>query len=208
MKFRRKSTASKPEETPEAAESSPEEEPTRAAGPFDSADVADGEELVDLGSLRLRALADREVRLQVDEESEQVQAVLIVGSEGALEVRAFAAPRNGDLWSQVRPQLAAEAQRSGAQVSEREGPHGVELMCRRPAKSSEGEEGVVPSRVVGVNGDRWMLRATFFGQPAIEPDAEGWDDSLDAVVVHRGTEAMAVGEALPLNLPPQARRVE
>ena len=32
----------------------------------------------------------------------------LAGPDGALELRAFAAPRNGDLWSEMRPQIAAE----------------------------------------------------------------------------------------------------
>jgi hypothetical protein len=68
---------------------------------------------------------------------------------------------------------------------------------------------VQPSRIVGVNGDRWLLRATFLGQPAIDPDnAAPWEDALRTVVVRRGKEAKPKGEGLPLVLPPQARRTD
>ena len=208
MRFRRKSQTPEPEQDAPVEEGSAETAAEPGAGPWDSGDAPENDEMVDLGSLRLPPLPEREVRLQVDEQSQTVQAVLIVGPEGALEVRAFAAPRGGGLWDEVRPQLAAEAEQAGGTAVEHEGRFGTELRCRRPATSPEGEQGMVPTRVVGVNGPRWLLRGTFMGRPALAEDTTDWDDTLAAVVVHRGEEAMPVGEALPLHLPPQARRAE
>jgi hypothetical protein len=72
----------------------------------------------------------------------------------------------------------------------------------------DGTQAMQPSRIVGVNGPRWLLRATFLGLPAVQPDdAEVWEDALAAVVVHRGTHAMPVGDALPLTLPDDVQRV-
>ena len=68
----------------------------------------DGVERADLGSVLVPAIAERELRLQVDEQSGQVRAVMLAGSDGACEFQAFAAPRNGDLWSEVRPQIAED----------------------------------------------------------------------------------------------------
>ena len=86
-----------------------------ADGPLDSEELVadDGVERVDLGSLLIAPEPSRELRLQVDEASGAVQSVVIAGPDGALELRAFAAPRNGDLWSEVRPQIAAEVARGG-----------------------------------------------------------------------------------------------
>jgi hypothetical protein len=59
-----------------------------------------------------------------------------------------------------------------------------------------------------VNGDRWMLRASFLGRPAVDPDsAPDWEDALAQIVVRRGDQAMPVGEPLPVTLPDDARRV-
>ncbi len=178
-------------------------------GPRDSAEVEDdGVERVDLGSLRLSPVGDLELRLQVDETSGQVQSAMIVGPDGAVDLRAFAAPRHGDLWEQTRSELAAEAAQRGGTVEHRTGRLGEELVMRVPARTADGQTGTQLTRVVGVNGDRWMLRATFLGRPAIDPDgASRWDEVLDAVVVHRGAHAMPVGDALPLQLPPGAQRV-
>ena len=42
----------------------------------------------------------------------------------------FAAPRHGDLWSEVRPQIAAEVASRGGTATEREGRFGTELVCQ------------------------------------------------------------------------------
>ena len=123
-----------------------------------------------------------------------------------MELVAFAAPRNGDLWSQARQHIAADTARQGGTATEREGRFGTELICQRPVQSAAGKSGMQPSRVVGVNGPRWFLRATFLGRPAQEPDAAGsWEDTVASVVVNRGSQAMPPGDALPLTFPPQAR---
>jgi Protein of unknown function (DUF3710) len=178
-----------------------------AGGPHDSEELphADAVERLDLGSLLITPEPDRELRIQVDEASGVVQSVVIAGPDGALELRAFAAPRGGDLWSEARTQIAAEVSQAGGTATEREGPWGTELICR---VSQRGGETRV-TRVVGINGPRWMLRASLLGTPATEPEkAQAWEDSIRKVAVHRGSHAMPVGEALPVVMPPQARRVD
>ncbi len=209
MKFRRKSTPSDPvEETDVDAAVDEAPEPVQAVGPFDVEDIAgDGVERVDLGGLLIAPEPNRELRLQVDEATQAVQSVVLAGPDGALELRAFAAPRNGDLWSDVRPQLAADMARRGGTATERDGRFGTELVCQLSVQSNDGKTTQQPSRIVGVNGPRWMLRATFLGRPAVEVDnATEWEDTLAKVVVRRGEHAMPVGDALPVKLPDNARR--
>lgn len=213
MRFRRKSdeaaqpggeTAAEATADPQAAAGAPD-----VSGPFDVSQVeGDGVERADLGSVLVPAIADRELRLQVDEASGQVRAVMLAGSDGACEFQAFAAPRNGDLWSDVRPQIAEDMARRGGHATEREGRWGTELVCQMPVKRPDGTTATQPSRIIGINGDRWMLRASFLGRPAVDPDATtDWEDALAKVVVRRGDAAMPVGEPLPVRLPDDARRV-
>lgn len=184
--------------------------PPRTDGPFDESQVIDdGVQRVDLGSLLIAPSDGRELRLQVDEASGNVQAVMLTGPDGALEMQAFAAPRHGDLWSTVRPQIQADITRRGGRAEERDGRFGTELVCQIPVKKPDGTVGLQPSRIVGVNGERWMLRASFLGRPALQPEEAGeWEDALAQVVVRRGAGAMPVGEPLPATLPDQARRVQ
>jgi len=220
VKFRRKAdttpatAGTAPEDAPDATDANPGGSAGRGGtaagtGPFDASQVeGDGVERADLGSVLVPAIADRELRLQVDEQSGQVRAVMLAGSDGACEFQAFAAPRNGDLWSEVRPQIAEDMARRGGQATEREGRWGTELVCQMPVRRPDGTTATQPSRIVGVNGDRWMLRASFLGRPAVDPDAAPeWEDALAQIVVRRGEQAMPVGEPLPVTLPDDARRV-
>lgn len=202
MKFRRKSAAP-------AAEAANEAKAPEGPGPYDRSEIGeDGVERVDLGALLVPPVEGRELRLQVDEKSGAVRSVLLAGEDGALELQAFAAPRNGDLWSTVRPQIAEDLVRRGGEFTEREGRWGTELVCQLPVQRPDGTPAVQPSRIIGVNGPRWLLRATLMGAPALDPDGAGaWEDALAQVVVDRGDAAMPVGEQLAVVLPPDARRV-
>lgn len=199
------STAAEPDVPAEATEE------TRS-GPFDVAEVDienDGVERVDLGSILIAPAEGLELRLQVEETSREVQSVLIAGPTGAVEVRAFAAQRNGDLWADVRRQIASETARQGGTATETEGEHGTELVCQRTVRTAEGGTSQQPSRIVGFNGPRWFLRATYLGRPAVSPDQAGpWEEAVASVVVRRGDGPMAPGDQLPLTLPAQARRVD
>lgn len=211
--FSRKSTpAADPgsESAPVAPEATSAPASPRTDGPFDESQVRDdGVVRVDLGALLIAPSEGRELRLQVDEASGDVQAVMLADPDGALELQAFAAPRNGDLWSTVRPQIMADITGRGGYAEEREGRFGTELVCQVPVQKPDGGVGLQPSRIVGINGQRWMLRASFLGRPAVQPDSAGeWEDALAQVVVRRGAGAMAVGEPLTAILPDQARRVQ
>ena len=220
MKFRRKSAPLEADETTEdtspprpAADGVGEGSGSAndiASGPFDIADVEleDSVPRVDLGSLLIAPSQGREVRVQVDEATQAVQSVMIAGPDGALELRAFAAPRHGDLWSEVRPQIAADLERRGGTATERTGRFGPELVCDRPVELPDGGSVVQPTRVVGINGPRWFLRATFLGGPARSAESgASWEEMLAQVVVRRGDQAMPVADPLPITLPGEARRL-
>jgi len=176
-------------------------------GPYDIDAIPvpmDQIERVDLGSILVAPVPNCELRLQVDERTQEVQAVLLTTDEGALELRAFAAPRDGDLWTEIRPQLAADITARGGQSEEVEGPWGIHIVGQMPVVMPDGTEGVQASRIVGINGPRWMLRATLIGRPAVDGDYAGpWLQGIAASVVRRGAHALPVGEALPLVMPAQ-----
>jgi len=208
VKFRRKSAE---EQAAAEADASGEVVETGPAGPLDADDLpsADATERVDLGSLLVAPTEGLELRLQVDQETEEVQSVMLAGPDGAVELRAFAAPRNGDLWGEVRPKIAADFAQRGGTAGERPGPFGPELVCELTVRTEDGRTGTQVSRIIGVNGPRWMLRATLLGRPAQELDTSAdWEEVVERVVVRRGAQAMPVGEALPLTLPPRDQLVE
>jgi hypothetical protein len=207
VKFRRKSDepadGTPVEDEPGGDE--PTVEATDPAGPWDVDDFpgsVDDADRVDLGSLVLANVDGLEIQLQVEEESGQVQSVVLAGTEGAVELRAFAAPRGGDLWDEIRPRIAAEYAQRGGTASERPGRYGTELVCQLTVRAEDGRTVTQPSRVVGINGPRWMLRATLLGRAAVDLDQVGpWDDAIARTVVRRGSGAMPVGAELTLTLP-------
>ena len=213
MRLRRKSAAEpEPADLPDVAESAVDDEEPTGPATVDAEDLTEEElaDRIDLGSLLILPPADgKELRLQVDEASGTVQSVLIAGPDGVVELRAFAAPRNGDLWSEVRPAIAADMARRGGTATEQEGPFGTELYCEIGATLDDGRTGVQMSRILGVNGSRWLLRATLLGEPARRgADASEWESLVAGIAVRRGQGALPPGEALPLVLPEQARRVD
>ncbi|MET0999207.1 MAG: DUF3710 domain-containing protein [Marmoricola sp.] len=181
-----------------------------ATGPFDISEVdEETRDCVDLGSLLVTPVGDMELRLQVEEESGEVIAAVLVAEEGALELRAFAASRGGGAWDELRPRIAAETARMGGTVTEQEGSFGTEMLCQVPVEDENGQLVTQASRIVAHEGSAWMLRATLMGRPAVDPENAGpWEQTIRQTVVRRGREAMAPGSALPLSLPPEARRVD
>lgn len=213
MKFRRKNAeqASQTDEAAAGAEQVTREAAPgqRAEGPWDVSEVDLGEEdptRVDLGGLLVKGRPGLELRLQVDEANQRVAAVLLVAPDGAVELRPFAAPRNGGIWDDVRKQVAAETARRGGTATEQEGDFGTELRVMMPVQTPDGKPATQPSRVVGIEGPRWLLRATLLGRPAVEPRPDHViEAALRDVVVVRGGSPMSPGEALPLVMPANAR---
>lgn len=207
MRFRRRAASDDV-----AADDSPDgaATPDDVAGPYDIDDLPDdGRKRIDLGSLVVAPSKGKDLRVQVDQKSGLVRGVLLAGEEGALEIRAYAAPRGGDLWSEIRPQIAADAARKGGTATEREGRFGTELVCEVKVATQDGRSGTQTSRVIGINGPRWLLRATLLGEPARDPEtAVEWEDAITQIAVRRGAQAMPVGEQLPLTLPEGAGSVD
>lgn len=216
MRRRRKAAADVVEEHDQSSADSgapaqPAVEGPRVHGPWDASELPvdeDDESRADLGALSVQGNPEVELRLQVEESSGQVQAVLLVAADGALELRPFAAPRNEELWDEIRPRLAEETKRRGGAVTEIDGPYGPALHMVVPGVTADGKKVAQPSTVLGIAGPRWLLRVSMFGRPAKEYDPEALlETTLRSVVVNRGTEPMAPGEPLPLVLPSGARRM-
>ena len=223
-------------ETTEATDAGPRVEDDLAAldaldwrddGPWDISEVDDLEatdegQRIDLGSLIITGAPGSELRLQVAEETKEiVSAMLVIESKvatpggkagstqtvsSALELGAYAAPRSGGLWAELREEISQAATDQGGSASLREGPFGVELYRFIPVTTPEGEQGYQPSRMWVAEGPRWLLRGIVYGQAAVEDDLESpvVADVLAAfrqVIVRRGEEAMAPGDLLPLSMP-------
>jgi hypothetical protein len=179
----------------------------RQEGPFDEseADLADQSiPRLDLGSLLIPGLPGVGVQVEADPNTQEVRAITaVLGTDAAVQVQAFAAPRSEGVWDEIRAEMLAElSAAAGAQVVEQEGAFGPELRAVVPARSPEGAQVQQPLRFTGIDGPRWFVRAVFLGRAALEPDPQ---DALHTLVrqmiVVRGPEAMAPRDPLPLRLP-------
>lgn len=190
----------------EAQESRPA--PPRPEGPWDAADApADEVTRVDLGGLLVPVPDQTDVRVDVTQEGEVFAATLVQG-ESSVQVNAFAAPRTEGIWAEVLEEIADSLAASGGRAERLDGPHGPELRAQVPTQVP-GRDGIVlaTTRFVGVDGPRWFLRAVFSGPAADDPAAAApLEAALRDVVVVRGSDPMAVRDALPLRLPADAQQ--
>ncbi|HSS67612.1 MAG TPA: DUF3710 domain-containing protein, partial [Nocardioidaceae bacterium] len=180
-------------------------ETARPRGPWDRSETdadTDGEGYIDLGGLVVRGSAGLELRLQVDEQAQEVSSVMLAAPDSGVELRAFAAPRYDGIWDEVRHDIAAEATKRGGTASERDGEFGVELTLVVPVQTPDGKQATQTSRIVGVDGPRWLLRGTFLGKSATQPDPEGAVESaFRDVIVVRGNGPMAPRDLIPMTVP-------
>ncbi|MGN6129191.1 MAG: DUF3710 domain-containing protein [Nocardioidaceae bacterium] len=210
MRFRRRT--SDDAQAPEELDAAPAVAGPRHDGPWDVSEVRleeDDPARIDLGGLIVTGRAGLELQLQVDQASGEVAGVVLAGEESALELRAFAAPRNGDIWADVRRGIAAEVAQHGGTADETEGRWGPELRVVMPVTLPDGRSAQQPSRVVGITGPRWLLRATMFGRAAVEPADDGdVESALRDVVVVRGSHALPPGDPLPMRIPENLQPVD
>lgn len=177
----------------------------RSAGPFDVAEVDGREGRVDLGALWMQGVPGMELRLEVDQATQQVNAATAVLADSALQLQAFAAPRSGALWDEIRAEIAAAVETQGGTAEEHDGVLGTELRTRMPSAGPDGRTVFAPATFLGVDGPRWFLRGVLSGRAAIDETAAGpLLEVFRAAVVVRGTEPMAPRELLPLALPRDA----
>jgi len=183
----------------------------RVGGPWDSADAgrpteaAQGWGLLDLGSLLLAVPTEAEVRMDVDEATQAVNAVAVLYADSVMQLMPYAGPRSSDIWSEVRGEIAGNVTSGGGTVDERQGPMGMELRAVVPAEQGER----LPARFMGVDGPRWFLRAVVTGAGAHDDAAvEPMLDILRQVVVVRDQTARPVQEPLPVRLPQDASQVD
>jgi hypothetical protein len=177
-----------------------EPDPTREFGPYDVSEAPRDERVrLDLGALRVPAVAGVDVHLQAGPDG-RVQQILLAHEGSRLQLNAFAAPRTEGIWDEVRETLRDALHANGAKPTEVEGEYGPELTAR----VSDGST-TVDVRHVGIDGPRWFVHGVYIGGAAVDPSRAGpLREVLHGLVVDRGTEAMPVQEALPLRLPAEA----
>jgi len=189
-----------------------EREVEETSGPWDVTDAPDdGVPRIDLGSIRLPALPGTDLRVELNPQQKVIGATLRSG-DSLLQVSAFAAPRAGGIWEDVRADLATGVSGQGGSLREVEGPFGPELAGTiltapppQPGQATPPPSVRRPARFLGVDGPRWFLRGLITGPAAESSEAAAvLETAFRGIVVVRGADPMPVREQLPLTLPPQA----
>lgn len=173
-------------------------------GPWDvnDDDVPDYDEYLDLGSYYLPFLLGIQLRIKANRKTGQVLGSTITFGASSLEIEAFAAPKTMGLWDDMRADLLA----ANENAAEKEGVFGTEIMLPVTIKGGR----TVMTRVVGVDGPRWMLRGVFSGRAAVAegPETDALNKFFADIVVERGEEPLAPRDLIPMHPPitPKQRR--
>ena len=124
-----------------------------------------------------------------------------------LELRAFAAPRNGDIWADVRRRSPAEIAQHGGTATESEGAWGTELVVLAHVRAARRHP-----RPADLQGHRRQRPALAAAGDAVRPSGRGVPRGRrrrDRPARHRRGPRDAPrcppGDALPLTLPPNAQ---
>lgn len=177
-------------------------------GPLDRSAVADDNGYLNLGSIWIKGTQGMELRLEINEQEQQIIGLTAMLGESAVQLQAFAAPRTEGVWIDIRNEIARSITDSGGTAEVVTGEFGEELQTRMPQTGPDGRTVFMPARFIGVDGPRWFLRAVVSGRAAIEPAAaEAVHQVIRTTVIDRGSEAMPPRELLPLRLPEQQEPV-
>lgn len=156
---------------------------------FDFSDFASG--ALDLGSMIIPVPHGGRVSVEMGPEGPQMIHLEIDG--GRITPVAFAAPRNGDLWGESVEETVAGMTKDGLDVHLEDGPWGQEI-C---AVAGEGQ-----MRLIGVNGPRWMFRATLAGEKSKADElAKIGREIIARTFIRRGSDPFPAGQPLPVQMP-------
>lgn len=187
-----------PEDVPAADE--------RPDGPFDLSEVETrdfSKGYMDLGTIKVPMRKKVSYRLEQEQAKQKVFAVSAVHENSTLQIQAFAAPRSGGQWDDIRSEMYEQNKSAkGAKVTIEAGEFGDELLIRLPAKLPDGRKGERIARFLGIDGPRWMIRAMIMGKAAMNQDeATILYDILKHTVIDRGDQPLPARQMLELTPP-------
>ncbi len=106
--------------------------PVGDSGPLDRSLVDDDTDYLNLGALWLRGAPGMELRLEINEQEQQITGVTAVIGESAVQLQAFAAPRTEGVWVDIRNEISASITDNGGTAEVVSGEFGEELRTRMP----------------------------------------------------------------------------
>jgi hypothetical protein len=189
----------------ESADPSAPVPPGLRGGPWDADEGYPERERADFGSLLVPITPMQQIELATD--GQRFIWVTVKNGMSELRVHAFAAPRSGGLWQDVRQEIAEELSSAGTPAQGTEGPFGTEVFAHVAVEPGNASAGTIPVRFIGIDGPRWLLRGLIIGGAAsgAEP-VDPFEELLSDIVVVRGDHPMPPRDMLELRLPPEVQQ--
>lgn len=174
----------------------------RTYGPWDEEEIDTSRGYLDFGSMKVKMTNGLNMRLDVEQQSQQMVAVTLTKGRGSLQIQAFAAPKSSGIWSEISAEIADSVRQQGGNVEYSNGPLGRQIISKLPAKTADGRKGFRVARFVGVDGPRWFLRGVFSGDAALKPIAAAeMEEIFRSIVVIRGDDPRPPRDLLPMSVP-------
>lgn len=164
---------------------------------FNDEDAPDFSDYLDFGSIYIPYFQGIELRVKKQRETGQVLGMTVTCGSSSVEVEAFAAPKTTGIWLDVCKDLLD----GNSQACTSKGEFGTEILM--PVKVGEK---TITTRIVGIDGPRWMLRGIFSGPAATElaennNETKQLDEWFKGIVVNRGEEPLAPRDFIPMHEP-------
>jgi hypothetical protein len=174
----------------------------RADGPWSRADAPKTQALVSFGPIWVPAFPTLHASIEIDPKSKRAGAVSIQVEDCRVQLKVYAAPRGVSIWGDIRRGITQNARAAGGTSQVVEGPWGPELIVTLPVLVRPGVVPTLTQRYIGIEGDRWMIRASVSGASALtDVSAARIYDLLSRCAVERGDEAVSPGAVMELRFP-------
>lgn len=171
-------------------------------GPLNSYDVAEPTGYLNLGAVWIPTIEGLDVTVQIDQTTQQLLSFSLIYANSIAKIEIFAAAKEHSSWADIRFEIAARLEETQVQPKISTGSFGSQITAVMPTFDEQGNTLVQAVRFLGIDGDRWFLRATISGAGAVDPEATTQIDEMIAMlVINRGDEPMAPGARLPIRFP-------
>lgn len=176
---------------------------TPSEGPWSLADAPADAEFLDFGPLRLPKIPGLRARVEMDMRTDRIGAVAVYVADGWVQLQVIGARSGNGAWTGVRRAIADRLKRGPGHQHIVEGRFGTELIATVTTRDEDGLLHDAVMRFVGIDGDRWLLRAVATGGSVTTDAAVARVDALlSRIAIDRGEEALTVGEVMELKAPP------
>ncbi len=179
---------------------------TTRPGPSDSEGKPVPEGYLDLGALYVPKIPGLQLRGKLEADKQTLRQVLLVLGASGISVSVAAAPKSGNSWPELAAQIEGAIEGAGGTTDEVEGPYGLEIRAQIAQQAPNGKSMLVPVRIIGVDGPRWITRIDIQGS-AVNGSPEqvaACEDLIDRLIVNRGNEPRIRFDLMPLRLPKEA----